>query len=1023
MNKKFSSILGVALSLVLVFSLAAAFMPVNQVKANPGNNVWEEFKVPKNGSTGSYVLALAADGEEATMPIGPIAKAIDGTLYLYADPDGTTRTLFKSDDGGLTWSAKLVTNAIIDIATSPDEADVLYYATTTAVFKSINGGSDWDQLQAVSLATNETINSLDAALLGDDYVVVISTADSDSGDYGSVLLFDEGGRTSSSWSDQSVGNYDVYGAALSPNYNSDRQIVAVVNNEAETYVTTRMGSAGWNTSVGNAELQPGNVSTANVSVSAQASIEFPSDYDSDPANGNNNVFVGITDAGSGGDVYKVVGIDGAGNSVAMDLGIGKDITDLAVSGAADTATILAGTAESTGGDKDAIRRSTDGGTTWSATKKEPTGAIGTAYVVMADDYADSGTAWAAIGGTDGGVSLQIADRVWNTVSMINTSIDSISDLSPGDATNGTAYMVTDNGTADSVWKYDNSWDRVFSGSLADASSGNIDMVEVSPDDSDVVFIADATTAAKKLWRSTDGGGRFIAQSRAFDASATIVGWVVINKDRVLIGGDDTNVYRTTNNGQSWKSTSPTSAGNLEYFVLSPDFDNDSTVLAGDAAGRVFRSTTAKSFTELKTKHASMTASSMPAFDPDYASNATMYAANEAGGVFRYVKGTYSTWARIDGLDGSTDDTADDADGLAVASNGALYVIDDSAAGEGMQRTLNPKTGVVSSPYPYFEELNDTSEGTLSSALAGLWLTPGSNQLWSIFGTTKIYQFTDSLVVSPTLTSPTDGSSAGRSDRVTLNWSAVDGADKYEVDVDTQSNFKGTRIVNGDETSDTTMTVTIEAANQGIPLYWRIRVAAGEPFRSLRSSVWSVTSTLVGGQWNPFRTTEGYPGGYAPEAGATGVPTLPTFQWNAADWATGYELVLSLNDTFTSPVASVSLPNSIWQADVELKADTIYFWKVKAVSGDSSSEWGFGSFTTSPPSEPSVINVPQSAPPVVNVPQAAAPPAPVINVPPPVVNIPAAVSPLPLGLIWAIVIIGAVLVIAVIVLIVRTRRVP
>jgi hypothetical protein len=59
-----------------------------------------------------------------------------------------------------------------------------------------------------------------------------------------------------------------------------------------------MGAAGWNVDVGNAELQVGNVSTDNVAiVSGGACLAFPSDYDSDPASGYTDLFVGIDATG------------------------------------------------------------------------------------------------------------------------------------------------------------------------------------------------------------------------------------------------------------------------------------------------------------------------------------------------------------------------------------------------------------------------------------------------------------------------------------------------------------------------------------------------------------------------------------------------------------------------------------------------------------------------------------------------------------------------------------------------------
>jgi len=54
---------------------------------------WSRVNLPTEGRLGDWMLADGSDVEHLT-------TAIDGTLYCYADPTGTSRTLFKSTDGG-----------------------------------------------------------------------------------------------------------------------------------------------------------------------------------------------------------------------------------------------------------------------------------------------------------------------------------------------------------------------------------------------------------------------------------------------------------------------------------------------------------------------------------------------------------------------------------------------------------------------------------------------------------------------------------------------------------------------------------------------------------------------------------------------------------------------------------------------------------------------------------------------------------------------------------------------------------
>ncbi len=59
-----------------------------------------------------------------------LTMAIDGTLYCYANPSATSYRLFKSADGGGSWSyTGEVEDTIVDIATAPNDASIVYYAT------------------------------------------------------------------------------------------------------------------------------------------------------------------------------------------------------------------------------------------------------------------------------------------------------------------------------------------------------------------------------------------------------------------------------------------------------------------------------------------------------------------------------------------------------------------------------------------------------------------------------------------------------------------------------------------------------------------------------------------------------------------------------------------------------------------------------------------------------------------------------------------------------------------------------
>jgi hypothetical protein len=160
---------------------------------------------------------------------------------------------------------------------------------------------------------------------------------------------------------------------------------------------------------------------------------------------------------------------------------------------------------------------------------------------------------------------------------------------------------------------------------------------------------------------------------------------------------------------------------------------------------------------------------------------------------------------------------------------------------------------------------------------------------------------------------------------------------------------------------------------------------------------------------------------APEFGATDVPLKPTFAWAAVDNVIRYHFALAedlgRDDPFEVIDFAVTTTARGLRAPYELKYDTAYHWRVRAETADGLSDWIPGFFITMSEPEPE----PEPPDPVVvrEIIQEAAPaPEITLEIPP----APSPVQVIPDFLLWVIIAVGAVLIIAVIVLIVRTRRV-
>jgi hypothetical protein len=275
---------------------------------------------------------------------------------------------------------------------------------------------------------------------------------------------------------------------------------------------------------------------------------------------------------------------------------------------------------------------------------------------------------------------------------------------------------------------------------------------------------------------------------------------------------------------------------------------------------------------------------------------------------------------------------------------------------------------------------------------GLWGTSGSNILWTIVGGDEIWALEDLLSGPVSLLSPADGSTLVSSTKALLEWDAYDGATKYEgmyLDMDTA----GATPVMFTTTKTSTNTGTFFEATGLIKNHdycWKVRALVDSPFQSRWSATWG------------FFTHDALdtPENKVPLMGAQGYTLYPSFVWGAVTGADSYELEISSNPDFSGAVV-VATDLTQYTQTTALQADTNYYWRVRAISDVGGvSAWCVSNFHTAAAQAPPVeVNVPPAQNITLTVPQPETP-----------------------GYIWAIIAVGAILTIAVIVLIVRTRRV-
>ena len=1011
MKKKYSRILGVALALMLLASLFGFATPVSAA-----NVAWSTIANPS---------ALSIAMNRADFEVGPIAVSPDGnTLFAaivaetaLAGVAGAGQSALVQSSNGYTWTATGLINQpapITGIAVSSNFAadGTMCVASGATVFRSINQGETFIALKPIldsGAIPITAINSI-AMWAGTPAYVMVGT------DRDVLVLRDS---VFEDWRDQELGNpLPAVAVAFAPDFATSNYIWAVT---AAGVVSATNSPGAWGTLYAN---------TAVLSAAVSASIAFPDNYGSTTAP---YLWVGIDSGANTGGVWRVRGLPFPGPSQAVkQYGVAPtpaalwDVRSLAASGTMASATILAGLQNSP-----TVVKSVNGGITWPPQVfKQPTGG-GAVFVAMAPDFATSNVAYL---GTADGFTAESAFQMtsdggmsWSQTGLIDTPFTAINDIAV--VSQDDIFVVSDNF---SLWKIADAssrfrtWERILTPATATIPGNvlaNIARVSISPDflTDGVVYVTDNATGVMK---AIDGGTIFAPMGAP---AGNITAVHVLDATFAYIGSVG-QVYRTDDGGYSWLAAITPPGGTVTSIAVTPNYDTSATMMVGcTGMGNVFMS-------DDRGVTFSRWAGAPPmglgpgakyvAFDPGWTGSGQPGTANR--GVYAAAGNTiqrYYTpgvgWENIHvGPPPAINQLLTSPDGTLYGSN--------ALAGVGVERSLNPTasppsdllTGPVEGVLaPVWESVNTQLAGT--ATLMGLWLivdetltvSGSKNVLYSIDTTNAtVVTYTDTLATQVVPISPEDGAIFARMTGVSLEWEELTGALGYHWQIARDDAFR----LMQDQGFSTYPTDISNLLAAGQTYFWRVRVDGpgappimggppGLPVLSRWSEAATFTTELGARIWHPFTNM----GGVAPGPGAQNILTKPTFQWNGADWATSYELLLAGNPDFTGATAK-TLTTTSWVSDTDLGYSTTYYWKVRALSGISQSEWSdVGIFTTmAEPAPPIVIEeVPDI---IVEVPPAEVPPA-------------VEVTPVAPAYLLAIIIIGAILVIFVIVLIVRTRR--
>ena len=1059
---------------ILLLSLVMTAGP-SSVKASLKADVWLKYPIPQKGEPGGWLLTsdFATEGTGITA----VAVGAHGVIYVALEETAGSPlngySLFKSTDNDQTWTALWKIPSWDKPAGGPpsdpdskiislvlprrDHPQILYLATQYYVYKSTDGGENFVTTgnrpgygSGTDPTSSRLITSLDVTYYRGHHLALVGSRDADpsANNYGGVYLLNES-QPFNSWGDLGVGNgvasqvYDVLDVAFATNSLKNQQIVALVTDDVPatftTKVTSKFSSSNWNSVISDATL--------GAFTSFGGSLAFPSDYNILDTSEDKNLHYAGIDAGPASAIYMIIGNQTPNVSTALPMTI-PDATNavytMDIVGDSENTTLVAGL--------------TSGNIfTWSlisglvgtpSTPPSVTSTTQNAYVSIGELDLPGYSVYVGTSGANSGLARSVdSGDTFAQIAFISDDLTTITDLavSPNYDYDGTIYMITmGNSNRSILWRttdFGQTWEVVLTEGQT-IRHGNsfttvapFNKVKISPYFAfdTTIFIAESV-GAPRIWRSTDNGFHFAPLLSKTGTAGTITSWAIAGQKIVLAGDNTGNFYKTDNAGTTWSTAIASGLANFSSMVLSPDYENDSTILASDSSGRIRLSRdNGETWQTLSTTPTGLGAGTVVAFSPFYVRDNTVYAADTATdtGILRFIIGSSTGWQRIDRINPNRVEEVTKAgktniSGLKIVGDGnglsALYatgsdpvvkrVIGVTAAEGGLARSLNPEADLTpNAEAPLFEIVN--TKLPVGTTLFGLWSAQGSPTIiWSIDTAVTpdtLYTYTDTLSAPIELTLPANGASSGKQTSARVLWEGTGSATSYNLWYDTDPNLNSPPVQVYSTAAETNITPP-GGLLSGTTYHWKVR--AGQPGNSIFtpgatitygapaigrfSETWSFTTGMGAAAWNPFVPI----GNVNPSPGARGVDPIQTiFQWNPSDDTVSYEFQLSDNSAFAgSDTKKVKVPAYGWPGDLEF--GKTYYWRVRSVKANgATSEWATGIFTTA---EEPLAATPSSPPP-----------------PPPMPTPPIPESEIPLHL-WVIIGIGSLLLIAVLILIARVR---
>ena len=981
--------------ILLLFSCLFPLAGTELVSASPDRLKWSIVDTPSE--EGNVVVS---PGEINAIVVG----SDDETFYAIDIPNVT---VYKSTDGGVTWEDDLTaalteegaTLPAWDVAVAPDDPELVAVVTNnrTAVYLSEDGGKEWVNTNLPDLGALLISDIAISPEYGGDRDIASGTRNPDGSTNGDIWVIRRLGFPG--WEAQGL-DMDVTSLRFSPNYESDKTMLAIASDDDRSYVCTGIRNTDENTTDWEV-TEPSKVEISEVSGDSPgkneiivSDLELPRDYLGDDAE-RRVVYAAYSSSTAADDVYRIE--DTSVFRLDVDYGRKVSLASIAYHGTCSGGKLLAGEVL---GDKDsasalihlcanpeerfpdweeptepptggAVSGRADAQVAWSSDGKTAYCGTSTNYVEDAYDWANMtlpGGPWRGdefIGVHDfdeSALSISNDDGdTWNQLSLIDTEMGKLCDFVLS-ADTEILYLASVGSGFDSLWRSQSEtlgeiWQRVW---CFDSETDDI-ILRLTPEESEEEAIFFAVRESNYTLYSLDKGETW---KRVWDCPCITDLAVVSNQ--VLYVLDDNLVNKGTWNEKRgiWEWDRDIDTGLLSGYTIAAS--GEDFVFVGEdetGEGKIAYSTDGGVIFEL-TEEVPEPGNILVIPDEEFDRNRFIYAASDdsSSGIYRWVIEGSTSWRELNPRETGFY-------GLAQ-KGGALY----GAYGSGVVRTLIPHLETV--------EVSDWDRLTLGLASNVTFraktlraISDEAIDLWAIddrdydFLANKgcLWIYSDAFVLAtPWPTSPAIGEllpcdpCTCQARTFFFRWRELPPSEEYELWVALDEKFDYVIIkvenVTPDDIRDPAWCLSLNSFRLGCgqTYYWKVRSCSTTEGERVHSR-WSPPMNFTVKTCSAIEEMHIAPILKVPESGSRGVSRLPAFSWLGFPHTTKYEFILAKDAGLTEIVVKEKVPTSAYICSGKLDWGATYFWQVKAIEPVPSEPSVIGVFTVMPePTAPVII---------------------------------------------------------------------